>query len=110
MNCFNNNINTYNYGQFLQTMSRTEIFVRPPSKLYYLYWGLTNLTPLSNNTGLENVAILLDVMWSREISDYHAIMTLPDIWNITQVSFPFLDPVLPLFLIHLVIYYYSLGK
>jgi len=88
LNRFKANTANLNYNFQLANVSKSEFFERPKDEVSYLYWGWSGLTPRKNDTGIQNIAVLLDGMWAVEQANFGTIMTLPDMWgNITQAFF-----------------------
>jgi len=85
---FKQNFADLKYDAFVRSASKDQFYDRPHSEISYLYWGWSTMTPRKNDTGLENIAVLLDGMWQVEQQNFHVIINLPDMWNnVSQENF-----------------------
>src|SRR5437868_5434403 len=78
---YNNRSKYLNYSLCIQSVSPNQLFARPRNELSYLYWGWSTVSPFPNDTAIQNVAVLLDGMWSVELNDFDAILALPNLWD-----------------------------
>jgi len=72
------------YSLFLAHPKAKTFTYRNQTELSTLFWGWAGVVPLTNNTAIQNLALLLGAMWDVQIDRLNWVLHLPNIFNDTD--------------------------
>jgi len=78
---FTNNIQTYNYGQYVANPSPNQLYSRPDNEYSRFFWKRVGVQPSLSLSGLMNVAMLDTALLRQGTKEYLGVFNLPEVYS-----------------------------